>query len=82
MVFPKSNTNLSGLETINKTLAKDIKIIIRQIKYLNNIIEQDHRPIKRLKCLAGAAATLAGIEPQRMFKKGQSVFDSELPIWK
>ncbi|MFK7973903.1 MAG: DDE-type integrase/transposase/recombinase [Rickettsiaceae bacterium] len=73
----KSGANLSVLKAINKTLAKDSKIVLRQIKYLNNIIEQDHRPIKLItrpmlgfKCFAGAAATLVGIELQRMLKKG------------
>ena len=28
---------------------RDARIEIRQIKYLNNIVEQDHRAIKRLK---------------------------------
>jgi len=44
-------------------------IQIRQIKYLNNRVEQDHRSIKRivkpmlgLKSYASASATLAGIE--------------------
>lgn len=85
----KSGANLSGLKAINRSLTKDTQITVRQIKYLNNIIEQDHRPIKRItrpmlgfKCFAGAAATLAGIELQRMLKKGQNLLDSGLPAWK
>jgi len=56
------------------------KIQIRQIKYLNNIIEQDHRGIKRItnpmmgfKDFHSAEATLAGIELCRMLKKGQHI---------
>ena len=44
-------------------------MIIRQVKYLNNIIEQDHRSVKRItrpmigfKSFDAAQGTLAGIE--------------------
>ncbi len=47
-------------------------------KYLNNIVEQDHRFIKRrtrpmlgFKSFPSAAATLAGIEVSHMIRKGQ-----------
>ena len=51
---------------------------LRQVKYLNNIIEQDHRRIKRLT-RAGlgfggswtARRTLAGFEAMAMIRKGQ-----------
>ncbi len=59
---------------------------IRQCKYLNNIVEQDHRFIKRItrpllgfKSFWSAQATLAGIELWRMLKKGQN--KSSLPAW-
>jgi transposase-like protein len=55
-------------------------IIIRQVKYLNHIIEQDHRRVKRLtrpmldfKSFDAAQGTLAGIELMHMLKKGQLV---------
>jgi len=51
---------------------------IRQIKYLNNIIEQDHRSIKRIvnpmlgfQSFYTASKTLKGIEIMHMIKKGQ-----------
>ena len=57
-----------------------MQIEMRQIKYLNNIIEQDHRGIKRItnpmmgfKAFYSAEATLAGIELCRMLKKGQHI---------
>lgn len=57
-----------------------IQIEIRQIKYLNNIIEQDHRGIKRItkpmmgfKSFHTAKKTLAGIELCRMLRKGQHI---------
>ncbi len=53
-------------------------IEIVQIKYLNNIIEQDHRFIKKLtrpmkgfKSFASASASLDGIEVARTIRKGQ-----------
>jgi len=51
---------------------------LRQRKYLNNIVEQDHRPIKRLVRpgfgfggLRTARRTLAGYEAMVMIRKGQ-----------
>jgi len=51
----------------------------RQCKYLNNIVEQDHRRIKRLVrpglgfgSLRTARVTLAGYEAMAMIKKGQA----------
>ena len=53
-------------------------IIIRQVKYLNNMVEQDHRSVKRVarpmlgfKSFAAAQAALVGIELMHMLKKGQ-----------
>ncbi len=51
---------------------------LRQCKYLNNIVEQDHRRIKRLvrpglgfASLPTARRTLAGYEAMAMIRKGQ-----------
>ncbi len=51
---------------------------VRQVKFLNNIVEQDHRRIKRLvrpglgfKSFATASQTLAGYETMAMIRKGQ-----------
>ena len=51
---------------------------LRQCKYLNNIVEQDHRRIKRLvrpglgfASLGTARRTLAGYEAMAMIRKGQ-----------
>lgn len=51
---------------------------IRQVKYLNNIVVQDHRFIKRItspmmgfKAFHSAAATIAGIKVAHMVRKGQ-----------
>ncbi len=55
-----------------------INVGIRQIKYLNNIIKQDHRSIKRIvnpmlgfQSFHTAIKTLKGIEAMNMIKKGQ-----------
>jgi len=56
-------------------------IAIRQVKYLNNIIEeQDHRTVKRIirpmlgfKSVEVAQYTLAGVELMHMLKKGQQL---------
>jgi len=74
----KSGSNKAALDSCNKDLVESEKINIRQIKYLNNIIEQDHRFIKKrtrptlgFKCFHSARATIAGIESVRMIQKGQ-----------
>jgi putative transposase len=53
-------------------------IVIRQVKYLNNILEQDHRAVKRVtrpmlsfKSFEAAQCTLAGVELMHMLRKGQ-----------
>jgi transposase, IS6 family len=53
---------------------------LRQVKFLNNIVEQDHRRIKRLvrpglgfKSFTSASQTLAGYEAMAMIRKGQVV---------
>jgi transposase-like protein len=53
---------------------------VRQVKFLNNIVEQDHRRIKRLvrpglgfKSFMTASRTIAGYEVMAMIRKGQVV---------
>src|SRR6266853_3591089 len=53
-------------------------IVIRKRKYLNNIVEQDHRGVKRVtrpmlgfKAFDTAQSTLPGIELMHMLRKGQ-----------
>src|SRR4051794_390153 len=72
----KSGANKEAIRTYNKRGLKRIKI--RQIKYLNNRVEQDHRFIKwrvqnmlGFKSFESASRTLTGIEIVRMIKKGQ-----------
>ena len=74
----KSGSNLSALKSINQTLPQKEQIEIRQSKYLNNRVEQDHRFIKKrtrpmlgFKSFYAAEKTIAGIESIRMIQKGQ-----------
>jgi putative transposase len=71
IAIDKSGANLAGLQSLNvilKFTGSGRIIGIVQSKYLNNIVEQDHRFIKRItrpmlgfKAFHSAAATLAGI---------------------
>ena len=81
VVIDKSGANNAGLENMNLLLALSgwcWLIEVLQVKYLNNIVEQDHRFIKRItrqmkgfKSFDAAAATLAGIETAHMIRKDQ-----------
>ncbi len=80
VTIDKSGSNISALKAANTNLPEDKQIEVRQIKYLNNIIEQEHRFIKkRIKPMLGfksfnsARITIAGIENIRMLQKGQIV---------
>ena len=86
IVIDKSGANLAGAQAVNNILkitgtGKAIEIL--QVKYLNNILEQDHRFIKRLtkhmlgfKAFHSASATIAGIEVAHMIRKNQFVNDN------
>lgn len=72
----KSGANTAGIVKYNENSGSTIEI--RRCKYLNNIVEQDHRAIKRrvrpmmgFKSFHSAKATIAGIELVHMIRKGQ-----------
>ncbi|MGF6696050.1 putative transposase [Paraburkholderia sp. MM5496-R1] len=76
----RSGTNLAALEALNAVRLTPIKV--RQNKYLNNVVEQDHRAIKRIiKPMLGfkefrcARIILSGIEIAHMNRKGQMCDD-------
>ena len=78
ITIDKSRANAAAIEDYNRDLNTSIEL--RQVKYLNNIVEQDHRAIKRLtrpmlgfKSFWSAAITLAGIEIMHMIRKGQLI---------
>jgi putative transposase len=71
-----SDANAAAIKRYNEE--HGTHIIIRQVKYLNNIVEQDHRAVKRVtrpmlgfKSFDAAHRTLVGIELMHMLKKGQ-----------
>jgi len=96
ITIDKSGANKSGADFINLFLALTFmmgglfyQIIIRQIKYLNNIVEQDHRGIKRItkpmmgfKAFHSAEATIAGIELYHMLRKNQHSSASNDAVFK
>ncbi len=68
--------NKAAIEEFNSD--NDTSIEVRQVKYLNNIVEQDHRSIKRItnfmlgfKSFDSASITLNGIEIVHMLRKRQ-----------
>lgn len=70
--YPSAMEALQEDETIGKETG------LRQSKYLSNVIEQDHRNIKRIvklmmgfKTFNSARRTLSGIEAMNMIRKGQ-----------
>ena len=91
LVLKAQHTQAPRVITVNKNAAypvaiktlKDDETIsqeteLRQVKYLNNVIEQDHRNIKRIvkpmmgfKSFNSARRTLSGIEAMNMIAKGQ-----------
>ena len=77
----KSGANTAGLRAMNTALQEvrsQRRIRVYRSKHLNNIVEQDHRGVKRrtrpmlcCKSLTPATATLDGIETAHMISEGQ-----------
>lgn len=82
----KSGANKAAIESYNE--ANGSNIVIRQNKYLNKIVEQDHRAIKRItkpmmgfKSFQSATKTIARIELIHMIRKGEMAQNSNLPVY-
>jgi transposase-like protein len=78
----KSGANKAGIEDYNDAHAEAVPVVVRQCKYLNNIVEQDHRNIKRrirpmlgFKSFRTARVVLGGVELIHMIRKGQVASD-------
>ena len=78
VTIDKSGANTAALEALQEETGQAIEI--RQNKYLNNLVEQDHRSVKRLvrpmlgfKSFPSARVTLQGIELMHMIKNGQMI---------
>ncbi|MEM5291993.1 IS6 family transposase [Paraburkholderia sabiae] len=85
VTIDKSGANLAALDALNAKPETPIRI--RQIKYLNNIVEQDHRAIKRMvrpmmgfKDFRCARIILSGIEIMHMIRKGQMKGDNSRSV--
>ena len=70
--YPKAIAALKAAGTLPE------RVELRQVKYLNNLVEQDHRFIKRLVkpgmgffSFETAGRTLQGYEVMHMLRKGQ-----------
>src|SRR5262245_5461458 len=76
MTIDGSDANEAAIKRSNEE--HGTAIAIRQVKYLNNVVEQDHRGVKRVtrpmlgfKSFEAAQDTLVGIELMHMIKKRQ-----------
>ena len=86
VAMDKSGANKTAMDDINSN--REMPIIVRQIKYLNNFIEQDHRAIKRVtrpmlnyKSFRAARNVLAGIELMHMIRKGQLLLEGGIDLF-
>jgi len=76
ITIDQSGSNTAAIlhyNTMHKTT-----LLIRHSKYLNNLVEQDHRAVKRItrqmlgfKSFWSARCTIAGIETMHAIRKGQ-----------
>ena len=80
VAMDKSGAHKAAIDVINS--GRDVPILVRQVKYLKNIVEQNHRAIKRVtgpilnfKSFGAAGSVLAGIELIHMIRKGQFTID-------
>ncbi len=77
VTLDKSGANTVALATLNADKPDEEMITVRQSNYLNNLIGQDHRNIKRrirpmlgFKSFRRAQTILTGIECVQMIRKG------------
>jgi len=76
-----SDANEAAIKSYNEE--HGTHIAIRQVKYFNNIVEQDHRAVKRItrpmlgfKAFDAAQCALAGVELIHRIKKRQMVVEA------
>ena len=85
VAIDKSGANKAAMNEINTS--REMPILVRQVKYLNNMVEQDHRFVKHVtrpmlgfKSFRTASAVLAGIELMHMIRKGQMSTEKEMGL--
>ena len=78
MNVDQNPTYPAAVEALKADSAIPRRVVLRQCKYLNNLIEQDHRTVKKRVWLAkgygtfsSAWRTLQGIETVNMIRKGR-----------
>jgi transposase-like protein len=76
ITIDQSGSNTAAIRHYNRT--HKTTIVIRHSKYLNNVVEQDHRTVKRrtrpmlgFKSFWSARCTITGIEVMHAIRKGQ-----------
>lgn len=76
ITIDRSGANTAAIKRYNKL--HKTTIVIRHSKYLNNIVEQDHRAVKRItrpmlgfKSFWAARCTIAGMKVMHAIRKGQ-----------
>ncbi len=76
ITIDKSGANTAAIMSVKAD--SGLSIELRQSKYLNNLVEQDHRAVKRVvrpmlgfKSMRSARILIAGIETMHMIRKGQ-----------
>ncbi len=80
VAMDKRGVSKAAIDVINA--GRDVPILVRQAKYINNIALQGHRAIKRVtrpmlnfKALRAAGSVLASIGLMHMIRKGQFAID-------
>ena len=76
ITIDQNGNNTAAIKHFNKT--HTTAIVMRHSKYLNNLVEQDHRAVKRIvppmlgcKSFWSARCTIAGMEVMHAIRKGQ-----------
>jgi putative transposase len=76
ITIDQSGSNTAAIKHYNQV--HKTALVIRHSKYLNNLLEQDHRAVKRIthpmlgfKSFWAACCTIAGIEVRHAIRKGQ-----------
>ena len=84
IAIDKSGSNTAAIKRYSQT--HKTAIVIRHSKYLNNIVEQDHRAVKRLvrpmrgvNSFWAARCTIAGMEVMHAIRKGQLLIPEHVP---
>ena len=81
ITIDQSGSNTAAIRRYNRT--HKTAIVIRHSKYVNNVVEQDHRAVQRLtrpmlgvKSFWAARCTIAGIEVMHAIRKKQVLWST------